>query len=71
MLDSEEIYKALRSADQKVSYGYIYRLMREYDVDGDGEINFGEFKLMFLDIQNEKIDYDFNEEEEIALYKKN
>ena len=66
-LDAEEIYKALRKADQKVSYGYIYRLMREFDENHDGVISLKEFKLMFLHIQNDSFD-DFNEEEEKILY---
>jgi|TARA_B110001450_G_C17596378_1_gene471020 hypothetical protein len=69
-LDAEEIYQALRKADQKTSYGYIYRLMREFDKDHDGEINFKEFKLMFLHIQNDTFD-DYNSDDEVALYKKN
>ena len=68
-LDAEEIYKALRKADQKVSYGYIYRLMREFDENHDGVISLKEFKLMFLHIQNDSFD-DFNEEEEKILYQK-
>lgn len=44
--------------------------MREFDKDHDGEINFKEFKLMFLHIQNDTFD-DYNSDDEVALYKKN
>ena len=38
-LSPTEIYSALKKANKDVSYGLIYRIMREFDTDGDKELN--------------------------------
>jgi len=45
-LQPDEIYGALKKADKTTSYGLIYRMLREFDTDNDGEIDFKEFKTM-------------------------
>ena len=45
-LQPDEIYNALKKADKTTSYGKIYRIMREFDTNHDGEVDFNEFKNM-------------------------
>ena len=68
-LQIKELYNALNAAGETPSYGQIYRLVREYDTDGDGEINFVEFKEMLKHIQKGEFD-DYNSDDEAEWYKK-
>ena len=63
-----EIFKALNKAEKNVSYGQIFRIMREFDDDNDGEIDFNEFKGMIDCLQKGTYeDYDSDEEEKLFM----
>lgn len=63
-LQKDELYNALKAAGEKPSYGQVSRLIKEFDTDGDGDIDFTEFKEMLKAIQKGTFDdYDSDEEE--------
>lgn len=45
-MDISEIYACMNKMNKKVSYGQILRLMREFDEDHDGTIDFKEYTKM-------------------------
>lgn len=59
---------ALEKAGKRVSQGYVCRIIREFDEDHNGELDFNEFRKMVECIELGEFD-GYNSDEEINGYK--